>query len=114
MKTLRLLLLLATLAPALPAALPETAPAIPATTNVTVASPASELAAGYAAAIQQMSPKSLVVFFQSDNKVASVKGIRTARALHGVVLITFSAGDMMALNAERIVLITDGARTPQG
>lgn len=113
MNPIRKILILACLAPALHAASVEpAAPAAPSTTNVTVPSPVSELAAGYAAAINQMSLKSLVVYFQSDGKIASVKGIRAARALHGVVLITFSAGDMMALNAERIVLITDGNRAP--
>ena len=115
MKPIRVLLVLACLAPALHAAAPEPAVVIPpATTNVTVASPTSELAAGYAAAIQQMSLKSLVIYFQSDGKVASIKGIRSAKSLHGVLLVTFSAGDMMALNAEKIILITDGNRTPQG
>jgi len=113
MNTLRLLLVLACLSPVLDAAVAaEPAPAMPGTMNVTVASPASELAAGYAAAINQMSLKSLVIYFQGDGRISSVKGIRGARALHGVVLITFSAGDMMAINAEKIVLITDGNRTP--
>ena len=114
MKPIRLCLLLLALATALGAAAPEPAVVLPGTTNITVATPASELAAGYAAAIQQMSLKSLVIYFQSEGKIVSIKGIRTAKALHGVVLVTFSAGDMMALNAERIVLITDGNRTPQG
>ncbi len=109
---LRLFLAAACLASTLGAANVEPIPAAPSTTNVTVTSPASELAAGYAAAINQMSLKSLVIYFQSDGKVSALKGIRAARALHGVVLVTFSAGDMMALNAEKIVLITDGNRAP--
>jgi hypothetical protein len=112
MTSLRLFLATACLASALGAATVDPLPVAPSTTNVTVASPASELAAGYAAAINQMSLKSLVIYFQSDGKVTAVKGIRVARALHGVVLVTFSAGDMMAINAEKIVLITDGNRTP--
>jgi hypothetical protein len=41
-----------------------------------------------------------------------IKGIRSARAMNGVLLIVFSAGDMMAINAEHVVMITDGPRTP--
>ncbi len=117
MNTMRPLLLslalAGTLNAATPSAAPEPAPT-PSTTNVVVQSTATELAAGYAAAISQMSLKSLVIHFQGDGKVISVKGIRSAKALNGVLLVTFSAGDMMAMNAQRIAFITDGTRTPQG
>lgn len=114
MKAFRALILTVGLVVGLRAAGPEPVTVMPAPTSVTVPAEVSELAAGYAAAISQMSLKGLVIYFQGDGKVVSVKGIRSARALHGVLLVTFSAGDMMAINAERIVLITDGARTPQG
>lgn len=73
---------------------------------------ASELAAGYAAAIQQMSLKSLVIYLKSEGKTVPLKGLRSAKAVSAVLLITFSAGDTMAINAENIVMITDGTRTP--
>lgn len=114
MKAIHALTLALGLVVGLRAAGPEPVPAMPTPTSVTVPAEVSELAAGYAAAISQMSLKSLVIYFQGDGKVVSVKGIRSARALNGVLLVTFSAGDMMAINAERIVFITDGARTPQG
>lgn len=114
MKTLHLLLLVAGLAASLHAAAPEPVPSAPVTNNVVVPSTASDLAAGYAAAVAQMSLKGLVIYFQGDGKVVSVRGIRSAKALNGVLLVTFSAGDMLAINAERIVLIADGSRTPQG
>ncbi|MES1168962.1 MAG: hypothetical protein ABUL61_07300 [Oleiharenicola lentus] len=113
MKTLRLFACLFCFLPVLGAATTEPAPAMPTpSTNVSVPTTASELAAGYAAAIQQMSLKSLVIYLKSDGKVIALKGLRSARAVSAVLLITFSAGDMMAINAENIVLITDGARTP--
>ena len=114
MKTTRLLLLSAGLATGLFAAAPEsvTVPAAP--TNIVVPSAVSELASGYATAISQMSLKGLVIYFQGDGKVVAVRGIRSAKALHGVLLVTFSAGDMMAINAEKILLITDGSRSPAG
>ena len=87
-------------------------PVIPSTTNVTVPTTASELATGYAQAIQQMSLKSIVIFLRSDGKTVSIKGIRAARAMGAVLLVEFSAGDRLAVNAEQIVMITDGARTP--
>lgn len=114
MKTLRPPLLLVLLAATLRAAAPEPVPATPGNTTVVVPTTASDLAAGYAAAITQMSPKSLVIYFEGDGKVVAARGIRSAKALQGVLLVTFSAGDMLAINAEKIVFITDGSRTPQG
>ncbi len=116
MKSMRFLLLFATLVASVESAAP-TAPATTeagATNNVVVQTAVSELAAGYALAVSQMSLKSLVIYYQGDGKVVAAKGIRSAKALQGVRLVTFSSGDMMALNAERIVLITDGSRTPTG
>lgn len=114
MKTIRTLLLALGLAGVLRAAGPEPVPVAPSSTHVVVQASVSELAAGYAAAISQMSLKSLVIFVQGEGKVVALKGIRSARALNGVLLVTFSAGDMLAISAERIVLISDGTRTPQG
>lgn len=114
MTPFRLFFVLACLASALCAAAPEPTTPAPAATSITVATPVSELAAGYAAAIQQMSLKSLVIYFESDGQTVALKGVRSAKALHGVVLITFSAGDMMAINAGKVILISDGNRTPQG
>lgn len=91
---------------------PDVPAAPPAPTTITVPTTAAELASGYASAIPQMSLKSLVIFMKSEGKVIPIKGIRSARAMGGVLLIVFSAGDMMAINAEQIVMITDGSRTP--
>lgn len=114
MKTIPMLLLSAGLATGLFAAAPEPVSVPAAPTNIVVPSAVSELASGYAAAVSQMSLKGLVIYFQGEGKVVAVRGIRSARALHGVLLVTFSAGDMMAINAEKIVLITDGSRSPAG
>ncbi len=114
MKIIRSLVIGLSVAGTLMAADSEPATILPAPTNVVVQATVSELASGYAAAVSQMSLKSLVIFFQGDGKVVSVRGIRSAKALGGVLLVTFSSGDMLAINAERIVLITDGTRSPQG
>jgi hypothetical protein len=87
------------------------APAAPATT-VIVPSAVSELAAGYAHAVQQMSPKGLVIYYRGEKGVTPIKGIRSVRASNGVLIITFSAGDMMAIGAESVVMITDGIHNP--
>ncbi len=84
----------------------------PAVTNVNVPTTASELAAGYATAISQMTLKSVVIYLKSEGKIVPIRSIRTARAMGAVLLIEFSAGDRMAVGAEQIVMITDGARTP--
>jgi hypothetical protein len=81
-------------------------------TSITVPTTASELAAGYAAAIPQMSLKSLVIFLRSEGKIVPIRGIRSARAAGAVLVIVFSAGDSMAVNAEHVIMITDGTRTP--
>ncbi len=86
--------------------------AMPATTTVNIPTAAAELATGYAAAVQQMSLKGLVVYFRGDKDVVALKGIRAVNAVGGVLLVTFSGGDMVALSAEKVLLITDGARTP--
>ncbi|HWA29005.1 MAG TPA: hypothetical protein VG734_25360 [Lacunisphaera sp.] len=113
MKTLRLFGALLCLLPTLQAASAETVQPAPAPSyTVNVPTTAAELALGYASAIQQMSLKSLVVYVKSDGKTVPLKGLRTARAVGAVLLITFSAGDMMAINAENIIMITDGSRTP--
>lgn len=115
MKTTKNLLLFTGLALATFARSAEPAPGsavpLPATT-VNVATTATELANGYAAAVQQMSLKGLVIYFHGDKDVVALKGIRAVRALNGVLLVTFSGGDMAAINAEKVVLITDGARAP--
>lgn len=117
MKHLKFLLLAALLLPAAHAqskSMPaDTGPAGPgSSTNVFVPTTASELAAGYATAIPQMTLKSVVVYLRSEGKIVPIKGIRTARSMGAVLLIEFSAGDRMAVNAEHIVMITDGTRTP--
>lgn len=81
--------------------------------NLTVSSPVTELAAGYAAAVGQMSLKNLAIHYRQGTGVVVFKGIRSVRALSGVLLVTFSAGDIVALNAENIVLIADGNRVPE-
>lgn len=80
--------------------------------NVNVPTVASELALGYAHAIPQMTLKSVVIYLKSEGKTVAIKGIRSARAMGAVLLIEFSAGDRMAINAENIVMVTDGTRTP--
>ncbi len=86
--------------------------AAPVTNNIVVPTTASELANGYAQAISQMTLKSLVIYLRSEGKIVPIKGLRSARAMGAVLLIEFSAGDRMAVNAEQIVMITDGVRTP--
>ncbi len=113
MKTLKLLSLALLLLPAAFAAPAEPPPpVVPPSTSINVPTTASELAAGYAAAIQQMTLKSIVIYLRSEGKTVPIKGIRSAKAMGAVLLIEFSAGDRMAVNAEQVVMITDGARTP--
>lgn len=117
MKNLKFLLLAALLLPAAHAqtkSMPaDAAPAGPgSSTNVFVPTTASELAAGYATAIPQMTLKSVIIYLRSEGKIVPIKGIRSAKSMGAVLLIEFSAGDRMAVNAEHIVMITDGTRTP--
>ena len=117
MKTIKLLVVFSSLTLATLARSTEqtptvsTAPATPAT-NVNVPTTVADLASGYAAAVQQMSLKGLVVYVRGEKDVVALKGIRAVNAVGGVLLITFSAGDKLAINAEKIVLITDGTHTP--
>ncbi|WP_438479026.1 hypothetical protein [Oleiharenicola lentus] len=81
-------------------------------TRVIVPTAISELAQGYADAIQQMALKTTVVYVKGDGKVVAIKGIRSARPVGSVLLITLSAGSMLAINPQDVVMITDGASTP--
>lgn len=86
----------------------------PATTTpiVNIASPIADLAKGYAFAASQMSESRIVIYYRSEEKTVALKGIRSVRASGGVLLINLSGGDLVAISAERILLITDGGRTP--
>ncbi|MBI3884470.1 MAG: hypothetical protein HY302_01885 [Opitutae bacterium] len=86
-------------------------PAAPATT-INVPTTAADLATGYAAAVQQMSLKGLVIYVRGEKDIVVLKGIRAVNAVGGVLLVTFSGGDKAALNAEKVVMITDGAHAP--
>ena len=86
-------------------------PAAPAPTTI-VASAISELADGYATACRQMSEARAVIFYRLNGKTVSLKGIRAIKAFNGVLFITMSAGDSIAINAESVIFITDGGRTP--
>src|SRR4051812_9149921 len=72
----------------------------PANTTINLRSTAAELADGYAAAFTQMTLKSLVIYLKSEIKVTPIKGVRSVRAMGAVLLIEFSAGDRMAVNAQ--------------
>jgi hypothetical protein len=109
--SLLLATLLGTAAFAESATVPAASPTAPATTIIVPAT-ITELANGFAASVQLMSLKSLVIWCKGEKAPVPVKGIRSVRASSGVLIITFSAGDMMAISAENIVLITDGNRTP--
>lgn len=80
--------------------------------TIVVASAISELASGYASAARQMSEARAVIFYKLNGKIVALKGIRTITAFNGVLYITMSAGDSVAISAETVVMITDGGRTP--
>ena len=117
MKTTQLILIFASLALVSLARSTEqaptvsAAPAAPATT-VNVATTVTDLSTGYAAAVQQMSLKGLIIYCRGDKDVIALKGIRSVSAVGGVLLITFSGGDKVAINAEKVVMITDGTHAP--
>ena len=81
-------------------------------TKVIMPTAISELAAGYAEAIQQMALKSTTVYVKGDGKVIAIKGLRSARALGGVLLLNLSTGGSVAVNPQDVVLITDSPVVP--
>lgn len=83
-----------------------------ATPEVHIDSPIADLAKGYAFAASQMSESRVVIYYRSEEKTVALKGIRSVRASGGVLLINLSGGDLAAISAERVLLITDGGRTP--
>ena len=117
MKTTRFVLIFASLGLAALARSAEMAPTTPnrlptPPTTVNLPTTVTDLATGYAGAVQQMSLKGLVIYFRSDKDVGALRDIRTVNAVSGVLLITFSGGDKLAISAEKILFITDGNHAP--
>ncbi len=91
-------------------AAPPAAPPPP--TVVNISSPVADLAKGYAQAASQMSESRIVIFYKSEGHLVVLKGIRAVHAFGGVLSITLSGGDSLAISADLVLLVTDGGRTP--
>lgn len=80
--------------------------------SIQVGTTVSDLAKGYAEATRQLSESRIVIHYKVEGKMTALRGVRSVRAFHGVLLITLSGGESLILSAESIVMITDGGRTP--
>lgn len=80
--------------------------------NVTINSPLADLATGFATAAGVMVEGRIVIYYRSEGQIISLTGIRSVQAHGGVLLVTFSLGDTVAIGADTVVLVTDGARKP--
>ncbi|MBL9215893.1 MAG: hypothetical protein JNG83_10500 [Opitutaceae bacterium] len=82
-------------------------------TQFTLPPAVSELAAGFAAAVSELTPRNVTLHYREGAKLVALRGITAVQARNGVLIITFSAGDKAVLPADSVALITDGPRPPR-
>lgn len=82
--------------------------------KVEVISPtdASDLALGYETAFGKMSASRVIVFVRMEERIQKLEYIRNVRASGGVLVIEMRDNNLIAIDARRIVLMTDGKMEP--
>ncbi len=82
--------------------------------KVEVISPtdASDLARGYESAFGKMSASRVVLYVRMEERIQKLEFIRGVRASGGVLVIEMRDNNLIAIDARRIVLMTDGKAEP--
>lgn len=84
----------------------------PPTVEVISPTDASDLAQGYESAFQQMSASRVVIYVQMEERIQKLEFVRDVNAAGGVLVIELRDNNLLAVDARRIVLMTDGKMTP--
>jgi hypothetical protein len=82
--------------------------------KVEVISPtdASDLARGYESAFGKMSASRVILFVRTEDRIQKLEFIRGVKASGGVLVIEMRDNNLIAIDARRIVLMTDGKTEP--
>lgn len=73
---------------------------------------ASELARGYEDAFTRMSASRVVIYVRMEERIQKIEFIRNVRASGGVVVLEMRDSNLIAVDARRILLMTDGKMEP--
>lgn len=84
----------------------------PPTVEVITPTDASDLARGYEAAFGKMSASRVILFIRLEDRIQKLEYIRNLTAAAGVLIIEMRDNNLIAVDARRIVLITDGKMEP--
>jgi hypothetical protein len=84
------------------------------TPKVEVISPtdASDLARGYESAFQKMSASRVIIYIRMEERIQKLEFVRDVRASGGVLVIEMRDNNLIAVDARRIVLMTNGKMSP--
>lgn len=82
--------------------------------KVEVISPtdASDLAQGYESAFQKMSASRVIIYIRMEERIQKLEFVRNVRASGGVLVVEMRDNNLIAVDARRIVLMTDGKMVP--
>lgn len=73
---------------------------------------ASELARGFEGAFNRMSASRVVIFVRMEERIQKIQFIRNVRASAGVLVLEMRDSNIIAVDARRILLMTDGKMEP--
>lgn len=73
---------------------------------------ASDLSRGFESAFRQMSASRVVLYVRMEERIQKLEFIRGVRAEGGVLVIEMRDNNLIAVDARRIVFMTDGKMAP--
>lgn len=73
---------------------------------------ASDMAQGFESAFQKMSASRVIIYVRMEERIQKLEFIRNVRAEGGVVVIELRDNNLIAIDARRIIFMTDGKMTP--
>lgn len=80
--------------------------------EVNTATDAGDLARGYEDAFKKMSASRVILFVRMEDHIRKIEFIRSIRASGGVLVIEMRDSNILAVDARRVVLMTDGKMEP--
>ena len=72
----------------------------------------SDLAHGFESAFRKMSASRVVVYVRMEERIQKLEFIRNVRAEGGVLVIEMRDNNLIAVDARRIIFMTDGKMAP--
>jgi hypothetical protein len=84
----------------------------PPTVEVISPTDASDLARGYETAFGQMSASRVILYVRMEDRIQKLEFVREVRASGGVLVVEMRDNNLIAIDARRIILMTDGKTEP--